>query len=313
MSEIQVRKDTKPDPVGRKLTVTTTASSGVNEKNTNLHDLQLHPETLEKLSSVTEGDFLKLVAVHGDQALEYYGRVEARDDRFGDGIGQDEIGVGIHCRRGLAVTPGDDIFVSSCRHDPIPSQRKLMNHLLKFRPAPCRVRKSISPDSGYKVCRLPHEVKDLIGIEWGDRVVIQSANARLHGMKALPLRDGLIEKFRTREKKKPDSYPPQFADTDLAEQAGMVVDIPHVHLSASARNELQLRDGGQYQPVKIHRDTNDVFIRLFDKLSIPIVLGAATIIVGFDISTSVKFVTFCVALVVAFTSISLHARRILLE
>ena len=188
-----------------------------------------------------------------------------------------------------------------------------MNRLLTFRPAACRVRKSSSPDAGYNVCRIPDAVKDLIGIEWGDRVVIQSANARLPGMKALPIREGLAETYETRIEARPDRDPPSCTETEAAQKAGLIADLQTVYLSASARSELQLLDDGRYQPVKIHRDTTDVFLRLFDKLSIPLVLGAATIIVGFDISSTLKLVTLCVALLVGLVSISLHDRRILLR
>lgn len=295
------------------LSVTTTASSGVDRKSTNLHDLQLHPATIDQFPSVSEGDLLKLEADHGELTLEYYGRVEQRDDRFDEEIEEDEIAVGIHCRRGLAVNTGDPVLVQKCNLDKSGIQRRFMNRLLKFRPASCRVHKSISPDSGFKVCRLSAEIKDLLGIEWGDRVVIQSANARLYGIKTLPVRENLAEKYRIREEKKPEYYPPPFPTSETAKQAGIIVDLPDVYLSASARNELQLPENGKYQPVKIHRDTNDVFIRIFGKLSIPIFIGAATILVAFDIPTLVKIIILCIALLIALVSITLRGRRILLE
>ena len=297
----------------RELTVTTTTSAGVDRKHTNLHDLQLSAETLEDLTDGGEGQLLTLTADHGDFELEHYGRVECRDDRFADELAPDEIGVGVHCRRGLGVDTGDRISVRACDLDALSPQRRLMNRLLKIRPASCRVRKTTSPDAGFKVCRLPDEVKDLIGIEWGDRVVIQSANARLHGMKALPIRDGLASKYERRIAKRPHRYPPPFPGTTIAERAGIIVDLPQVYLSAGAREELDLPDGGSYQPVKVHRDTADVYIRLFVRLSLPIILGAATIIIGFDPSTPVKLITLVVGVLVALIAIVLHARRVLLE
>ena len=236
----------KGEPVGHKLTVTTTSSAGVDRKTTNLHDLQLTDETLDGLSDVKEGDLLKLRADHGDLRLEHYGRVERRDDRFDDELASDEIGVGVHCRRGLGVDTGDTISVRACDLGSLSPQRRLMNRLLKFRPASCRVRKTTSPDAGYKVCRLPHEVKDLIGIEWGDRVVIQSANARLHGIKALPVRDGLVNKYERRMAERPHRYPPPFPETTIADRAGIIVDLPNVYLSAGAREELDLPQDGRY-------------------------------------------------------------------
>lgn len=308
-----VEKAGDADTADLELVVTSTASAGFEQKNTHLHDLQIHPETLDAIPAVSEGEFLKLTAEHDDAMLEFYGRVEVRDDRFDEPIGRDEIAVGIHCRRGLAVESGDVVTVGPGAFEPIGPRQRLMNRSLKFRPAACRVRKSLSPDSGYKVCRLQPEVKDLIGIEWGDRVVVQSANGRLRGVKALPVRDTLREKYRKREAEKPEWYPPAFTTTAMADRVGIVADLPTVYLGSSARDDLGLRDGGTYQPVKIHRDTGDVFVRLFDKLAIPVVLGAATIVVAFDISTGAKIAVLCVALVVALWSISLHGRRVLLE
>lgn len=313
MASKALRDSESADRSSQKLTTTSTVSAGFNRKTTNLHDIQLHPATLGEFPNVSEGEFLKITADHDERSLEFYGRVEALDDRFDTEIKPDEIGVGIHCRRGIAVSIGDEVLVEEVDLDTIGFRQRMMNSMLRFRPASCRVRKASSPDAGYRVCRIPPEVKDLVGIEWGDRIVIQSANARLRGMKALPLHERLEEKYRGREEEAPTRYPPPFVDTDEASRAGLLLDLPRIYISASARNELQLRGDGVYQPVKVHRDTSDVFVRLFDKLSIPIVLGAATIIIGFDISMRLKIIVFIVALIVALFSIRLHARRVLLE
>lgn len=313
MANKAIRDPESADRSSQKLTTTSTVSAGFNRKTTNLHDIQLHPDTLGEFPNVSEGEFLKITADHDERSLEFYGRVEALDDRFDTEIKPDEVGVGIHCRRGIAVSIGDEVLVEEVDLETIGFRQRMMNSMLRFRPASCRVRKASSPDAGYRVCRIPPEVKDLVGIEWGDRIVIQSANARLRGMKALPLHERLEEKYRDREEEAPTRYPPPFVDTNEASRAGLLLDLPRIYISASARNELQLQGDGVYQPVKVHRDTSDVFVRLFDKLSIPIVLGAATIIIGFDISMRLKIVVFIVALIVALFSIRLHARRVLLE
>jgi hypothetical protein len=215
-----------PEHSNLQLTVVGTSSAGFERKSTNLHDIQLHPDTLKKLSGVSEGDFIKIISKHDDLLLEFYSRVEALDSRFSPNIEKDEIGVGVHCRKGLAVSIGDTVGVETVGFEAAKPQRRLLNRTLKFRPASCRVRRSVSPDSGYKVCRLSKEVKDLLGIEWGDRVVVQSANGRIRGMKALPLREGLREKFSQREEADPDSYPPPFNETTIAAEADINVDIP---------------------------------------------------------------------------------------
>lgn len=297
----------------RTLRVEMTTSAGFDRKETNLHDLQLHPETLDSISGVDEGDFLKVSTSHDGDQMECYGRVEARDDRFQAPIEADAIGLGIDCRTGIGVAIGDTVTVEPVGFEPVRPTNRLLNRLMKFRPATCRVRKATAPDSGYKVCRLAPEVKDLIGIEWGDRIVIQSPNARLRGMKALPLRDTLEEKFSERERRAPAKYPPPFSETEIAQEAGITGDIPRIHISAAARNDLELAGDEVYQPVKVHRDTTDVFIRLFETFTIPLLLVAVTIMLAFELGRWFNLLVLLGVVVIVVISISLHGRRILLE
>jgi hypothetical protein len=301
----------------REYAVTSTVSAGFDEKSTDLHDIQLGSGGLDEFPTVAEGGFLKLTSDHDDQRLQFYGRVETRDrERFERGLDRDRIGVGVPGRQALGVTEGDRVTVEPVGFEPVSRTQRLFNRVLRIRPATCRVRKSVFPDSGHKVCRIPEEVKDVVGIEWGDRVIIQSSEARIRAVKALPVRPEQRRKFERRERENPERYPPPFGTTAMNRETGTSVDLPRVSVSAAAREQLGFAEyahGGVRQSVKIHRDTQDVFVRLLDELTIPFLLGAVAVVVGLDVGFAVKLGVLLCALGLTVLSVGYRSRRVLLE
>lgn len=299
------------------LEVARTASAGVQKKRTHLRDLQLSRDALnDHFEGVSEDDFLKITAPSHDVAPELYGRVQVRDDTFGAELADGEAGVAVTLRRALGVTVGDTVRLTTVGFEEIGPVQRTFNRLLKIRPAVCRVRKSVQPDVGHRVCRISEATRQVIGIEPGDRVVLQSAEGRVKNIKALPITDEQQRQLSDSVENAPERYPNCFDRLDLEQVSGAKEDVPDVYLSYSIRDELGLTTkdySGRCQPIKIHRDTRDLFVRLLHDLTTPVVLGAVAVVIGFDIGALSKAIVLIAALGVAVFSVAFQSRRVLLE
>ncbi|MFB6196500.1 MAG: hypothetical protein ABEI80_10040 [Haloplanus sp.] len=298
-------------------TVARTASRGFEAKDTHLKDLQLTPTDLARLSDVDEGDFLKLVAVHDDISLQAFGRVEARTEAtHAESLEDGHIGVGALKRSGLSVTPGDTVTVTSAELPTEAWRRRAFDRVLGVRPATCRIRKATGADTGHKVCRLPPAIKQVVGIEWGDRVILRSADGRVTGVKALPLTDRQDDRLAERRDDHTDVFYPRFREVPIGKTETVPDTLPPIYLSSSARRAMGLTEYGHdgvYQPVKVYRDTRDVFLRLFDSLTIPFLVAAVGIVAGFEIGTRAKLALLIGAFLLVVWSAIFRSRRILLE
>lgn len=299
--------------------VTRSASAGVDKKATHVKDLQLCPKDLDTIPDVHDGDFLKVVTNHDTEQLQVYCRVERRDDSFSSPLSEGEVGLGVSIREALGVSPddGDTVTVMRPGFDEASHTRRLMNNLLGYRPVVVRVRRSVYPDTGLKVIRTTEGVRQTLGIEWGDRVVLQSADARIREIKALPITEKQQAKIEERETDPDSRYPPPFTEQELGRKTGTKTDISRAYISASLRDDLNLaaygNRAGIYQPIKIHRDTGELFLRLADDLTIPFLLGAIGLVVGIDIPIWMKLSILAFALFLVSISVVFQSRRILLE
>lgn len=305
------------DPLPRECTVARTETRGHDEKNTYIRDLQVRPDTLESIDDIEPGDYLTITVDHPDHTLSIYGKVEPRTEHTHDtGLPEGTIGVGGPERDALGITPGDTVRLSHVGFEPVSRIRSYLNRLIGIRAITCRVRKAVNVDAGTNVCRLRPDVKQALGIEWGDKVVIQSSEGRLRSVKALPLTDDQIDIITRREQNEDEPYPIPFAQTPLGRKVGAGGEIPRVHIPRSARKALGITEhdhSGVYQPVKIHRDTRDVSFRLFDELTTPILLGSIAVIVGFNISLLAKIGILIGAILLVLASLYFRGRRVLLE
>lgn len=302
---------------GVEFEVARTASAGVQKKQTHLRDLQLRPEMLdEHFPDVSEGDFLKITAPKHDIEPRLYGRIQVRDSTFDEELAEREAGVSITLRRALGVRVGDTVRLSTVGFPEVNSMQRRFNRLLKIRPAVCRVRKSVQPDVGHRVCRISEATREIIGIESGDRVVLQSADGRVTNIKALPITDEQRQQLSASVENAPDTYPDCFERLSLERVSGAKEDVPDIYISYSIRDELGIADAphsGKCQPIKVHRDTRDLFVRLLHDLTTPVILGAVAVVIGFDIGTPTKALVLVAALGFTILSVVYQSRRVLLE
>jgi len=298
---------------GFDLEVVRTISGGFDSKKVDVRTIQIPTNIWENLS-LEDGEFLKIIATHDGNQIESYGRCEERGDKFEKPLESGTVAIGIGVRQAIGVNIGDTVTITNTGFQQASLQRRLLNRILKIRSGHCRVYKAVFPDVGHKTCRISEEFAEFLGIDWGDRIVIQSANSRIRGVKALPLTDSQRQRIQNRQEMNPEGYPSKFEliDSDKLKKD----DIPPIYLTGSARSDLSLKStdvGTTLQPVKIHRDTRDVLARVMNDLTIPLLVAVATIIVTFDLRMEymISFFTFG-SLVIIYT-IWFRTRRILLE
>ncbi len=245
--------------------VAMTATAGVAKKETYVRDLQLNPSDMFTIPGIGEGDFLKVVSGHNSDSFQMYGRVETRDDSYYQPLENGKVGLGLPIREAIAVNPdfNDSVLIEKVNFEQVPTSRRFLNRLLGYRPVIVRARRAVYPDPGQKVIRTSEAVKHLLGIEWGDQIILQSSDSRIKDIKALPLTPEQKEKIEAREEDEYSKYPPPFNDTVAGSRTGTETDIPTIYMSASLRADLDLHDYGDgtgiYQPVKIHRDNRALF------------------------------------------------------
>lgn len=293
--------------------VVKTASGGFDSKKVDTRTIQVPSGFWDNLS-LSDGDFLKIIATHNGNQVESYGRCEERGNEFENPLQSETVAVGIGIRQAVGANIGDTVTVTKPGFQPVSIQRRSLNRILKIRPGHCRVYKAVFPDVGRKTCRLPSEFAEYLGINWGDRIVIQSAESRIRGMKALPLSDSQRQRIQKRQKANPEAYPTKYEL--ISSEKLKKDDVPPIYLSGGARSDLSLTDtdvGTVLQPVKIHRDTRDVLARVVSDLTIPLLIGVATIIVTFDLDRFHLTSFFITGIVLIIYTLWFRTRHILLE
>lgn len=136
--------------------------------------------------------------------------------------------------------------------------RKLLNSVLKARTEVCSVKISENPDLENRVCRLPNETLQLLGIEPGDQVILSSPMARPITVKALPVSDDTEKRTEKMERKAKEEdsgtfVPSNCTDTHNLKELHATDDIPSIHLDLRKRRGLQ-NDSNNYglcKPVRI--------------------------------------------------------------
>lgn len=250
--------------------------------------VQLNESVAAKLG-VGEGD-LTLVS-HDGPKLET--QIQARL-QIRDGLANDQVGIDFTLRYALGVVSADDIeygpgdepdwvIVSQAVNQEEKWVRRLSNRILGVRPEVCRTRMAVHPDLENRVCRLSGNTMDLIGIEEGDRVVIESSEGIVRGRKAFEIDDESRRRKEFQQKNDPERYVDCYDLLELDRIRETDVDIPEIYLDYDTRRELGISDKnneGACHPVRVYRDSYYQFLRLSDGI-----LGAALVaIVGASVS-----------------------------
>ncbi|NEU56075.1 hypothetical protein [Halorussus sp. MSC15.2] len=254
--------------------------------------VQIDPEILDGWGGPSQREFLKLR--NPDKETEIHSRVQTRPRRGStDGPAQ-RIGLDFTIRTALGVPSADDTNYGTATEagrvwvKPISNReqrwhRRVLNSVLGVRPAACRVRMAVFPDLENRVCRIPANTIELLGIEEGDRVVVESTRGIARGVKALPLDDETRARKRRQKNRDSQRYLDCRERLHLEDIRKTGEDIPEIFLDHDVRQELKLHEisrkgNGVCQPVRVYRDSVHLFERHLYDFTAPLTLvlvGAA--------------------------------------
>lgn len=224
--------------------------------------VQVNPATLSKLDDVREGDLVRVRGVRGPLETAVLANVQVRDD-----LGNREAGVDFSLRYALATPAKEDIEhgsglrVGSVVIEAADRPRRTLRHWLfdnglGIRPEICRVRMAVHPDLENRICRLSGNTMELIGVEEGDTVAIESPYGRVSGVKAFLIDEESEDRKNRQREQDPDRYVDCYDRLGLDRIRRTEVDIPEVYLDHELRTELALGGAsheGVYQSRRLLR------------------------------------------------------------
>lgn len=298
------------------------------------YTVQVNESLYRDFPGVSDGDYLLLQNTRPEQAPAMFARVQRKET-----LEAGEVAIGVVLRKALGVSFGADLTVSDATPPSQPLSR-FVERKLRFRPLIFRTRKATDVDAGFRVCRIPSETRDLLGIEWGDRVIVESLTDRVSA-KALPLTDA-VRTRRRRELQEGDGSvayagaedvaqrPPRDGGPDRARtspclrmlrppgDASAVTDIPSVYLDVRLRSDLGLTNkpnSGVCQPVRIYRDVRSALLRSLNDVAVPVVVGALGFLVVFDsyLRVGQMLAIFAAALLFVVASVLYRTRTVYLD
>lgn len=262
----------------------------------------------ESFPDQSEGDFLLVTKEQGDVELSVFGRLQVKKDVPDDGVC-----IGTTLRTALGVTFGDGVSLNPIQPPSKRFHQRAFDKLVKIRPQICRVQKSTYPDPGFNICRISESMKGVLGIEWGDRIVVESPEDRI-SLRALPITD----EFADRKARRVEQEDYHFDCAELIHGDSEQVDIPSIYVDSERRTQLGLtkkEHWGACQPVRVYRDSTVYFSRQVSEITVPVIVGLFGFIVVFD--DFLSFVNLVSLMVVGFLIIVLslvyRARNISLD
>lgn len=265
------------------------------------HHVQLHPDTAEEaFPDVDEGDMLVLQNTSIEFLPQIYGKLQFRD------MDRDEVGMGLDFRHALGAPLGSTIRVIDIGPRRRRLKRSLTNRIFGMHPLILRTRKAIFPDLGWPVCRIPERSFDLLGIDPGDRVVVQNMEKKVT-LKALPITQKLRDIRKHQSQENPERYLDCSEALSIEEHAGTGVDIPSIYIDGETRQELSLDqkpNSGECQPVRVHPKNRTDVVKTIDDISVELILGLIAILVtleAFLTGGTVTAIIIVILLVVAAT------------
>lgn len=255
------------------------------------HNIEVNEENLKRIGNgIEKGDFVAVRNLDSEVSAACYGRIDICDE-FDKG----EAGVGYTLRYAIGVPDGGVVQIEPVDLPKRGIIARISDRLFGVRRVICRVRMSVEPDPGFRVCRISEETRELLGIDEGDHVVIESVADRARDIKSLPV-SGKTEEYKNQQKSENEErYPSCFDLLDIEEVRGTRIDVPPIYIDRDLRQELSLRDEstedpnsideGVCKPVVIYRDTTNLFGRIFLDIATPLIIAAAAAVIGLNTAT----------------------------
>lgn len=200
--------------------------------------------------------------------------------------GETNVGLDFTLRYALALTAESDLEYSEADNandveiepttNPEPKQwRQLLNRVVGVRPQICRVRMGVFPDLEDRICRVPESTMEIVGIEAGDYICIESSSGIIRSVKAFPINEQIKRKKDDQMAEYPEYYRSCKEVLNLSQLRKTEVDIPMIFLDEETRRDLRIDsrpNKGVCQPVRIYRDPMGVLTKSAYEISIPVAL-----------------------------------------
>jgi hypothetical protein len=240
-----------------------------------------------------------------------HARIQVLDDEQSH-LSSAEVGLDFTLRYALAVTAETDLKYSETEQtdevtitpieNPEPKQyRRGINWVMGVRPQICRVRMGVFPDLEDKICRISKSTIELIGIEPGDYICIESPDGIVRSVKAFPINEDIATKKADQKDKYPEYYKDCKSELNLNSLRKTDVDIPEIYLGEELRNDLGLSarsSNGVCHPVRIYRDSVGVLSKSAYEISIPIALVLITAALDPGLGRISTYILLAIALLV---------------
>lgn len=244
---------------------------------------QLNKQTLkENFPHTNQGGFL-LIRNRNSIEVELHARVFVNNEIEMGSIGLDfTLRTAIGAPSDLEVKHGEAGTINEVEVSPIDNPedswwRRRLNESLGVRPQVCRVRMGVFPDLEDKVCRLPPNTLEMIGVNEGDNVIIESPRGEkiVRGIKAFEIDEERRNTKEAQKERDDERYPSCENLLNLDRIRLTEVDIPEIWIDQETRSRLGLQQrskSGVCQPVRVYRDSWYVFQQQLHEFSIPLVI-----------------------------------------
>lgn len=200
--------------------------------------------------------------------LQAYAEVEAGTIRLDQKI---RMAIGVDAEGEVTITPPTGI---------LEIRRPLSEQFFGKQVNLLRVRKATFTDMEINVCRLPSGVMKSIGVEEGDKIIVEAANKRIE-IRALELTTDMIA---SRIKKENDEDSKYYSVKDkrrvvLIRHNILDYDLPWILLDRDARIKLGIK---AYDPVMVYRSNSYAIKTKLHTITLPMVAGIVGFVIGLD-------------------------------
>lgn len=273
--------------------------------------VQLNQSLAAELLPTDKQRFISVQACDNNAKInpEIHARLEVLDDEQSH-LSNDEVGLDFTLRYALAVTAEadleyseadqrDEVKITSTENPERKRYRRGVNWVIGVRPQICRVRMGVFPDLEDRICRISSSTLELIGIEPGDYICIESPDGIVRSVKAFPLNEETIAKKEDQKEKYPEYYKDCKSELNLHSLRQTDIDIPEIYLDEELRSDIGLMtqsNNGVCHPVRIYRDSVGVLSKSAYEISIPVALVFITAALDPGLGRSSSYILLAIAL-----------------
>lgn len=232
---------------------------------------QLNPRDLRD-GNLREGN--DIVVTNNTEGFTF--QIKARLQSYSE-VKKGTIRIDQKIRMALGIDNGGEVTISAPPWI-LDIQRPLSEKFFGKQVNLLRVRKATFTDMEINVCRMTKDVMKSIGIEEGDKVIVEAANKRIE-IRALELSTRMIASRIEKENDKDSKYYSVKNKRRMALMKGNILnyDLPWILLDLDAREALGIK---AYHPVSVFRSNNYAVKKKLHTTTLPMIAGTVGFVIG---------------------------------